>query len=118
MRCGKPECLTLNGRLDMHRRVTAGDDVQRGVTHVRVSGRDYVHAEEAARLAGVTRQTLWRWRRDQKVPAGWVYRDKQVLYTAEEVAAITQYAHRITPASNGRDSATRGGKPPGKDTGR
>lgn len=102
----------------MHPRVTVGDDVQRGVTRVQVSGRDYVHAEEAARLAGVTRQTLWRWRRDRKVPAGWVYRDKQVLYTVEEVTVIKQYAHRISPAGNGRNSGTSGGKPRGKDTGR
>lgn len=82
----------------MHPRVTAGDNVQREVTRVRVGGRDYVGVADAARIAGVARQTLWRWRRAGKVPPGLVYRDKQVLYTVADVAAIKQYAQRIIPA--------------------
>lgn len=92
----------------MHPRVTAGDNVQREVTRVRVGGRDYVGAADAARIAGVTRQTLWRWRRAGKVPLGLVYRDKQVLYTVADVAAIKQYAERIMPAGGSSGGASVG----------
>ncbi len=48
-------------------------------------------------MAGVTRQTLWRWRQDGKVPAGRKYRDKQVVFTSAESEQIREYAQRLEP---------------------
>lgn len=62
-----------------------------------IEGVPYFTAGEVARAAAVTRQTLWRWRRDRKIPAGKKYRDKQVVFTREEVERIREYAHRLEP---------------------
>ena len=45
----------------------------------------------------MTRQTLWRWRQDGKVPTGRRYRDKQILFTGTELDRIRDYANRMVP---------------------
>ena len=62
-----------------------------------IDGVLYFTAGRAAREAGVSRQTLWRWRQDGKVPAGRRYRDKQILFTRAELDRVRDYAHRIEP---------------------
>lgn len=64
-----------------------------------IDGVAYFSAADVAKSAGVTRQTLWRWRQDGKVPVGRKYRDKQVVFTRAESDAIREYAHRLEPIS-------------------
>lgn len=82
-----------------------------------VEGVTYFASAEVARVVGVSRQTLWRWRQEGKIPAGRRYRDRQVLFTEKEMEAIRQYAHRIEPLSNGSASSGQLGLFP-KGTGR
>lgn len=62
-----------------------------------LSGVTFFTNGEAAERAGVTRQTLWRWRSDGLIPLGRQYRGKSVLFTEYELTEIVQYAHRIEP---------------------
>lgn len=62
-----------------------------------VDGRVFFTATEVAKEIGVVRQTLWRWRQVRKIPAGRRYRDRQILFTAEEVEQIKEFAHRVEP---------------------
>ena len=62
-----------------------------------LSGNTFFTNGEAAERAGVTRQTLWRWRSDGHIPLGRQYRGKSVLFTEDELTEIVQYAHRIEP---------------------
>jgi hypothetical protein len=64
---------------------------------INIKGLKYFTLAEAAELARVSRQTLWRWRQEQKVPQGHKYRGRQVIYTPAEAREIEQYAHRIDP---------------------
>ena len=64
----------------------------------KIQGKTYYSAAEICRKMGVTRQTLWRWRRERKVPIGRRYRGHRVVFTRKEVAAIREYAVRLEPA--------------------
>jgi hypothetical protein len=63
-----------------------------------IDGVSYFSTSELLIELGVSRQTLWRWRQQQKIPAGHRYRDKTILFTADEVELIRQYANRISPS--------------------
>jgi predicted DNA-binding transcriptional regulator AlpA len=58
----------------------------------------YFNAADIQRDLGVARQTLWRWRKAGKIPQGRRYRDRQVLFTEQEVRAIREYSNRLEPA--------------------
>lgn len=60
------------------------------------AGTVYFTLNEVAEKVGCTRQSLWRWKKAEKIPAGRRYRDRELLYTQEEVKAIYAYAHRLT----------------------
>ena len=60
-----------------------------------VNGVDFFTSAEVAAAAGVTRQTLWRWRLDRRIPQGRRYRDRMILYTAAEREEVCQFAHRL-----------------------
>ena len=93
----------------MHHRVTSGLFVRRHqwkgasaslVTSTRIimiDGAAYFPADYVAREIGVSRQTLWRWRRQARIPAGNRYRDKQVVFTDTEFALVRAYAYQIAP---------------------
>ena len=65
---------------------------------IAIKGVEYWTEREVVEEMGVSRQTLWRWRKQGSVPPGRRYRDRNLLFTAEEVAAISGFAHRIEPA--------------------
>lgn len=68
---------------------------------VQIQGEQYYTNSEVADELKVSRQTLWRWRDKGSIPAGWKYRTRQVLFTAEEVGAIRQFANKLEPIELG-----------------
>jgi Helix-turn-helix domain len=64
---------------------------------VQILGAAYFLAAEVARDLRVSRQTLWRWRTEGRIPAGHRYRDRQVVFTQGEFDEIRAFAHRIEP---------------------
>jgi predicted DNA-binding transcriptional regulator AlpA len=77
---------------------------------VQIKGAAYHSASEVAELAGVSRQTLWRWRNDGDVPSGRRYRNRQLLFTEAELVAIRDFADRIEPARSLSSGSNRGSK--------
>ena len=65
---------------------------------VRISGDEYFTLNEVCRHAGISRQTLWRWRQEDKVPPGRRLRGRQLLFALQEVAEIERYATHLEPA--------------------
>jgi predicted DNA-binding transcriptional regulator AlpA len=65
---------------------------------IHIDGVEYVTAADIHRELGVARQTIWRWRKAGKIPQGRRYRDRQVVFTREEVEAIREYSNRLEPA--------------------
>ena len=65
-----------------------------------INGIQYLSATELLERIDVTRQTLWRWRQEGKIPAGHRFRGRQVVFSPEEVLAIRKYANRIEPIDN------------------
>lgn len=68
-----------------------------------IDGTQFFGAKEVAEAAGVSRQTLWRWRRAGKIPAGYRFRNGQVLYTDAEREQIRDYANHLEPLSTAND---------------
>ncbi len=66
---------------------------------VELEGTTYLTAGELADQIGVSRQTLWRWRQEGKVPIGYRYRDRQLLFTEDDYQVVRGYAHRLQPAT-------------------
>ena len=58
---------------------------------------EFFSVGEVLELIGVDRTTLWRWKREGKVPSGRRFRGNQILFTAEEVKKIEEYAFRLEP---------------------
>ncbi len=57
---------------------------------------------EVANELGISRQTLWRWRKHGDVPAGRRYRrGRQIVFSQEDIAIIRDYANRLEPAETG-----------------
>jgi hypothetical protein len=61
------------------------------------AGVTYFKLTELAKALEVSRQTLWRWRQEDKIPLGHLYRGRQVLFSEEEAMRIREYANRIEP---------------------
>ena len=64
---------------------------------VQIEGVEYLTLTEVLQEMQITRQTLWRWRREGRIPQGQRFRGSQLLFNDQEVAAIRRYAHRIEP---------------------
>jgi len=82
-----------------------------------IDGVVYIAAGEVAEQLRISRQTLWRWRQEGKIPSGHRYRDRQLLFTESEFESVKQYSHRLEPVGvdGGRqlrlfEGAGRGGR--------
>jgi len=64
---------------------------------LKIAGTPYVAANELLRELDISRQTLWRWRREGYVPQGHRFRDGKVVFTQEEADEVRRYANRIEP---------------------
>lgn len=67
---------------------------------IEIEGVEYFTATDIQREVGVVRQTLWRWRRDRKIPQGRRYRNKTIVFTRAEVEAIREYSNRLEPVDS------------------
>ncbi len=65
---------------------------------IQIKGTEYLTAADIHRTLGIVRQTLWRWRRDRRIPQGRRYRGRNIVFTPQELEAIREYAERLEPA--------------------
>ena len=68
---------------------------------IELKSRLYFSVNEVLSDTGISRQTLWRWRQDGKVPLGHRFRDRQILFDEEEFHAIRRYATHVEPLDVG-----------------
>jgi len=61
----------------------------------KINGIEYFTVPEILKELRIARQTLWRWRQQGKIPPGHRYRDRNLLYTLDEVEEIHQFANRV-----------------------
>jgi len=73
------------------------DIVSRGMS-LTIAGTEYLTADEVCRLVGVSRQTLWRWRQNARIPCGSRLRGKRLVFCSDEVEQIQIYASFLEPA--------------------
>lgn len=66
-----------------------------------IAGQRYYALTEVAEELRVSRQSLWLWRKNGRIPMGRRSRGRQVLFTEPEVAAIKDYANRLEPIELG-----------------
>ena len=67
---------------------------------IEIKGISYFTAADLLKQIKVARQTLWRWRQEGKIPQGHRYRGNRVVFSAEEVKVIEDYANRIEAIEN------------------
>lgn len=71
---------------------------ENGIRRVQIGDDLYYLGADVAKLVGISRQTLWRWRSAGHVPAGVRYRNGQILFTEADVALIRRHANHLEPA--------------------
>ena len=62
-----------------------------------IAGTSYIAANELLAELNISRQTLWRWRREGNIPVGHRFRDGKVVFTEAEADEIRQFANRVEP---------------------
>lgn len=55
----------------------------------------YYTMKDAVDLLSITRQTLWRWRREGKVPQGRLFRRRRLLFSQSEFGQIEAFANKM-----------------------
>ena len=68
---------------------------------------DFFTANDVAKNVDISRQTLWRWRKDRKILAGYRLRNRQLLFSRAELEAIREYALSIEPIEFEREGDDR-----------
>ena len=66
-----------------------------------IDGVRYYTSAEVEEAAGVSRQTLYRWRRSGSVPDGHVLRGNRLLFSQSEFDRILAYANHLEPGALG-----------------
>ena len=69
---------------------------------INVDGVEMYAMADVAGEIGVSRQTLWRWKKDAKIPPGHRFRDGRVVFTSDEMEEIRRYANRLEPIDQPR----------------
>jgi DNA-binding transcriptional MerR regulator len=68
---------------------------------VLISGQNYSTKDEVAKDLGINPVTLWRWRKKGAIPTGLRSRNRQVLFSPDEVTQILEYANKLEPIELG-----------------
>ena len=75
---------------------------------IEINGVEYFSTTEVLKAAGISRQTLWRWRQEGRVPDGHRFRNGQVLFSGTEYQEILAYANHLEPGALTTDPAQLG----------
>jgi predicted DNA-binding transcriptional regulator AlpA len=75
---------------------------------IEIKGVEYFSTTEVLKEAGISRQTLWRWRQEGRVPDGHRFRNGQVLFSGAEYQEILAYANHLEPGALTTDPAQLG----------
>jgi len=59
--------------------------------------------EAVADAAGAARKTLWRWRKDRKIPLGHKLRNRRIVFSETEAAQVPEYSHQLEPIAPEED---------------
>lgn len=62
-----------------------------------IDGVAYISTSAVLEALSISRQTLWRWRHEGKVPLGRRYRGKHVVFSQADFEAISAYANLLEP---------------------
>ena len=62
---------------------------------IEINGAAYFSASDVVEFTGISRQTLWRWRRGGKVPQGRRYRGREIIFSSVELDRIREFANRV-----------------------
>lgn len=68
---------------------------------VEINGQKYSTSVEVSEELNINPVTLWRWRKKGLIPPGLRSRNRQVLFTAQEVAEIREYSTKLVPVELG-----------------
>ena len=72
-----------------------------------IDGVTYYAVSDVTEQLGVSRQTLWRWKKNGKVPAGRRMRNNQVVFTKTEFDSIRMYANAVEPIDPASENQLR-----------
>jgi len=67
-----------------------------GLKGILIGDETYYAVTDVLKVAQVSRQTLWNWRKKEVIPAGSRYR-KKVVFSLADLAEISAYAAKLEP---------------------
>jgi|ERR1022692_395682 hypothetical protein len=67
---------------------------------VQIGNQTFYEATEVLRVIGVSRQTLWSWRRGKFIPPGNRFRNR-IVFSESDFASIVAHAAKIEPVEFG-----------------
>jgi len=70
---------------------------------IQIEGQEYLTVSDLVEELGVSRQTIWRWRQQDKIPQGNTLRGRWVVFTPREVDAIRAFAFQLQPLDTHED---------------
>lgn len=68
----------------------------RSLESIMIGDKTYYEGTKILRALGISRQTLWLWRKEQLIPAGSLHRNR-LVFSDEETAQIAAHAARVEP---------------------
>lgn len=64
---------------------------------LKINGIVFYTTQEVLKKCKVSRQTIWRWKKEGKVPKGRKFRDGKLLFTESELRSIYDFANSLIP---------------------
>ena len=58
---------------------------------------EYFSLKDLVEMVGISRQTLWRWRKQGRVPLGRRFRQRQLVFTEAELNEVSRIANMLEP---------------------